>query len=200
MTLSSDTDSSNDDLSECSEATTSSPPETSRNSDIDNPAPPSPEATPSSPPVKDTTSTNPSSAVIVLDGGDETDIPDPFPFPPHYNPELELALKLKCLQPKQFAKFVTWIANVMFLYKRYPTRRKYERVGQQVIKKYPFLSSPMDPYVSYVYSSYLTVIVVHEMHGRMHHNHCQITILLAHDPPLSLAYPMLTHPLPLASI
>ena len=156
MTISSDTDSSNDDLSECSEATTSSPHETSRNSNIDNPAPPSlvvsPEATPSSPPLKDTTSNNPPSAVIVLDGGDDADIPDPFPFPPHYNPELELGLKLKSLQPKQFAKFMSRIANVMFLYKRYPTRREYERVGQQVIKEYPFLSSPMDPYVSYVYS------------------------------------------------
>ena len=50
-----------------------------------------------------------------------------------------------------------------------------------------------------VHSSYLTVIVVHEMHSRMHHNHCQITNLLAHDPPSSLAYLMMTHPLPLAS-
>ena len=47
--------------------------------------------------------------------------------------------------------------------------------------------------------SYVTVIVVHEMHGRMHHNHCQMTNLLAHDPPSSLAYPMMTHLLPLAS-
>ena len=46
---------------------------------------------------------------------------------------------------------------------------------------------------------YLTVIVVHEMHGRMHHNHCQITILLDHDPLSSLAYPMMTHPLPLGN-
>ena len=50
-----------------------------------------------------------------------------------------------------------------------------------------------------IYSSYLTVIVVHEMHGRMHHNHCQITNLLAHDLLSSFAYPMTTHPLPLAS-
>ena len=171
MTISSDTDSSNDDLSECSEATTSSPHETSRNSDIDNPAPPSlvvsPEATPSSPPLKDTTSNNPPSAVIVLDGGDDADIPDPFPFPPHYNPELELGLiKLKSLQPKQFAKFMSRIANVMFLYIRYPTRREYERVGQQVIKEYPFLSSPMDPYVSYVYS-YIYIGMIKFIHLMM---------------------------------
>ena len=53
--------------------------------------------------------------------------------------------------------------------------------------------------VHIIYSSYLTGTVVHEMHGRMHHNHCQITNLLAHDPLSSLAYSMMTHPLPLAS-
>ena len=37
-----------------------------------------------------------------------------------------------------------------------------------------------------IHSSYLTVIVVREMHGQMHHNHCQITNLLAHDPPSTL--------------
>ena len=46
-------------------------------------------------------------------------------------------------------------------------------------------------------NSYLTVIVVHEMHGRMHHNHCQITILFTHFVS-SFTYPMMTHPLPLA--
>ena len=45
-------------------------------------------------------------------------------------------------------------------------------------------------------NSCLTVIVVDEMHGRMHHNHSQITNLLAHDPPSSLAYPMMPHPSP----
>ena len=42
-------------------------------------------------------------------------------------------------------------------------------------------------------NSYLTVILVHEMHGWMHQNHCQITNLLAHDPLSSLAYPMFTN-------
>ena len=46
--------------------------------------------------------------------------------------------------------------------------------------------------------SYLTVIVVHELQDRMHHNHCQITILLAHDPLSSSAYPMVAHTLSIA--
>ena len=44
----------------------------------------------------------------------------------------------------------------------------------------------------------MTVIGVHEMHGRMHPNYCQITILLVVDLCSSLAYFMMTHPLPIA--
>ena len=62
-----------------------------------------------------------------------------------------------------------------------------------------YILNTCDHATEYINSSYLTVIVVHEMHGRMHHNHCQITNLLAHDPPSSLAYPWMTHPLSLAS-
>ena len=43
--------------------------------------------------------------------------------------------------------------------------------------------------IKLVWPSYLTVIVVHEMHGRMLHNHCQITNLLAHDPPFIIGLP-----------
>ena len=37
--------------------------------------------------------------------------------------------------------------------------------------------------------SYLTVIGVHEMHGLMHPNYCQITILLVVDPPFIICLP-----------
>ena len=50
----------------------------------------------------------------------------------------------------------------------------------------------------YTHNSYLTVIGVHEMHGRMHPNYCQITILLVVDLRSSLAYFMMTHHLPIA--
>ena len=49
-----------------------------------------------------------------------------------------------------------------------------------------------------IHNSYLTVIGVHEMHGRMHPNYCQITILLVVDLCSSLAYFMMTQPLPIA--
>lgn len=50
------------------------------------------------------TSHDPDTAVIILvDGPEDTDICDPFSFPPHYHPELELGLKLNSLESWQFA-------------------------------------------------------------------------------------------------
>ena len=49
-----------------------------------------------------------------------------------------------------------------------------------------------------IHNSYLPVIGVHEMHGRMHPNYWQITILLVVDLCSSLAYFMMTQPLPIA--
>ena len=46
--------------------------------------------------------------------------------------------------------------------------------------------------------NYLTVIGVHEMHGQMHPYYCQITSLLVADLCSSLAYSMMTQPLPIA--
>ena len=52
--------------------------------------------------------------------------------------------------------------------------------------------------IELIYNSYLPVIGVHEMHGRMHPNYWQITILLVVDLCSSLAYFMITQPLPIA--
>ena len=49
-----------------------------------------------------------------------------------------------------------------------------------------------------VYSSYLPVIGVHSTMHLMHPNYWQITILLVVDLCSSLAYFMMTHPLPIA--
>ena len=86
---------------------------------------------------------------MVVEGSAEQDIPSPFPFPPHYTLDIELGLKLKQLQPRQQAKLITRIANVMLLYKRYPTKLDYENVARDLVAKYPFLKSPINPYVSH---------------------------------------------------
>ena len=44
-------------------------------------------------------------------------------------------------------------------------------------------------YTRHMQISYLTVIVVHEMHGRMHHNHCQITYLHVSCTPFIIGLP-----------
>ena len=90
------------------------------------------------------------SAIVVVEGAEDKDIPSPFPFPPHYSPAIEVGLKLKDLQPLQQANFYTRIANVMVLYKRYPTKTEFENVARKVGVRYPFLKSPLDPVVSRV--------------------------------------------------
>ena len=42
----------------------------------------------------------------------------------------------------------------------------------------------------------MTLIGVHEMHGRVHSNQCHVTDLLVVDLRSSLAYFVMTHPLP----
>ena len=51
---------------------------------------------------------------------------------------------------------------------------------------------------THTHNSYLPVIGVHEIHGRMHPNYWQITILLVVDLCSSLDYSMMTQPLPIA--
>ena len=86
--------------------------------------------------------------VITVEGSEDRPIPQNFPFPAHYTADIELALKVKQVQSRQIAKLVTRIAHVMFDYKRYPTRKEYERVAKQLVDKYPFLASPFDRDVS----------------------------------------------------
>ena len=83
--------------------------------------------------------------MVTVSGEEENEIPNPFPFPKHYTPDIELGLHMRNLQPKLLAKFYTRIANVMLIYKRYPSKKDYEQVGQQMVQKYPFLSLPVDP-------------------------------------------------------
>jgi hypothetical protein len=46
-------------------------------------------------------------------------------------------------------QFFSTIAGIMASYKRYPSRREYEEVAWAVVRKYPFLNSPLDGDVSY---------------------------------------------------
>ena len=89
-------------------------------------------------------------SIITVEGQEDTDIPNPFPFPTHYRSDIELGLKQENMSALAFTKFVTRIANVMFLYKRYPKKGDYESVAEQIVTRYPFMKSPLQRTVSNV--------------------------------------------------
>lgn len=102
------------------------------------------------------------SLVVIVEGQEDMDIPYPFLFPSHYRSDIEMGLKLKVMSPLTFTKFLTRIANVMFLYKRYPKRADYESVAEQIVTRYPFMRSPLERTVSVDYDcSYYFITVIH---------------------------------------
>lgn len=59
------------------------------------------------------------------------------------------ALEAKALLPALSGKFYGVLAQAIYVVKCYPTPGEYQRIGQQIIKKYPFLKLPLgEPYVS----------------------------------------------------
>ena len=91
------------------------------------------------------------SSVVIVEGQEDQDIPYPFPFPCHYRSDIEMGLSLKVMPPLAFTKFLTRIAHVMFMYKRYPKREDYESVADQVVTRYPFMRSPLERTVGVEY-------------------------------------------------
>ena len=91
------------------------------------------------------------SPAVIVEAQEERDIPYPFPFPSHYRSDIEMGLALKVMSPLTFAKFLTRIANVMFLYKRYPKKADYEIVADQIVARYPFMRSPLERTVGVKY-------------------------------------------------
>ena len=71
---------------------------------------------------------------------DEDHLPDSFPFPKHYRPDVEACLEAKRFTTSARANFYTSIARAMFTYKRSPTSAEYVSVARQLIEKYPFLA------------------------------------------------------------
>ena len=72
---------------------------------------------------------------------DSTPLPDPFPLPTNYRPDVHLCLAKKKMTKTARAAFYTTVAAAMFQYKRYPSRDDFISVARQIIAKYPFLGS-----------------------------------------------------------
>ena len=78
----------------------------------------------------------------------DNELPTRFPFPPHYNPILEAALKARDMESDHWAKFITAVCDVLFEYKTFPRAADYESVAKQCVERYPFLSNPLTVWVS----------------------------------------------------
>ena len=70
---------------------------------------------------------------------DSTPLPDPFPLPTKFRPDVHLCLEKKKNDDR--AAFYTSVAAAMFQYKRYPTNADYVAVARQIEGKYSFLGS-----------------------------------------------------------
>ena len=68
-------------------------------------------------------------------------LPDPFPLPVNYRPDIEVALKSGQMTRTTRAGFMSSVAAAMFAYKRFPTRDDYVSVARQIVTMYPFLGS-----------------------------------------------------------
>ena len=78
-------------------------------------------------------------------------LPDPFPFPDNYSPEITVALN-KLMPPDTLEKFITAVGRTVFALKCYPTSKELERVAIQATEKWIFLRAPHgSPYVSSYY-------------------------------------------------
>ena len=71
----------------------------------------------------------------------EPPLPKPFPLPKNFPPAVALALEGKTLTGKTRAKFVTALANSVFMHKSYPTSRELEDVVRAAIKQWEFLGT-----------------------------------------------------------
>ena len=83
-------------------------------------------------------------------------LPDPFPLPKRYKPEVEKALKAKQMSNKARSDFLSSIASAILSFKMYPTREDYNCVARSIVREYPFLKAPPgagSPHVRNVYIS-----------------------------------------------
>ena len=79
-------------------------------------------------------------------------LPDPFPFPDNYSPEVIVALNNKLMPPDTLEKFKTAVGRTVFALKCYPTSKELEKVAIQATEKWIFLRAPHgSPYVSSYY-------------------------------------------------
>ncbi len=68
-------------------------------------------------------------------------LPDPFPLPLHYRPDVEACLKQGRMTTTAKAAYFSAVAGAMFQFKRFPSRDEKVCVAKQIVAKYPFLGT-----------------------------------------------------------
>ena len=75
---------------------------------------------------------------ILTKRGHEPPLPRPFSIPSNFSPAVSQGLADKKLVGKPRAKFITAIAQSIFVYKSYPTDEEYNNVARELVKKMAF--------------------------------------------------------------
>ena len=73
----------------------------------------------------------------------EPPLPDPFLLPQNFRPDVELALKSENMTTNTRKAYLSQVASAIFGYKKYPIREEFMLLADQIIRRYPFLQSPM---------------------------------------------------------
>ncbi len=81
-------------------------------------------------------------SVIKKEKTKEKPLPDPFLFPAHYRPDVELGLRSGKMSREAKRSFTSSIASAMFAFKKHPSGEEYTGVVCDIIKQYPFLKPP----------------------------------------------------------
>ena len=72
----------------------------------------------------------------------EKPLPDPFPLPAHFRPDVELGLESGKMSREAKKAFLSSVASAIFTFKKYPSGDEFTRVACEIVKRYPFLKPP----------------------------------------------------------
>ena len=73
----------------------------------------------------------------------EDPLPNPFPLPKNFRPDVELALSSGKMTNETRTAYINQVGSAIFGYKRYPDKEELVHVADAIVKKYPFLESPL---------------------------------------------------------
>jgi hypothetical protein len=92
--------------------------------------------------VSSTPSSTNSKKKIMKTEDDKVPLPDPFPLPKRFRPEVERSLKEGVMSNNSRSHFLSAVASAMLTYKMYPTKDDYTCVARTIVRNYPFLKAP----------------------------------------------------------